>query len=150
MDRHIIRAVALALAAAAVGTFSTSARAAAACDYALATRALTGPDGGDLTVSVTGAAAGCAAPDALKKIQLKTYGLDGSLATTRNLTDVPAPGGVATIDLGAIERGQRIAAEILVQTDETTRTYVLRDATKALLRPDLVVTAVRDCIASSA
>jgi hypothetical protein len=143
MYRQIIRAGVVALAAAALGLVSTAARAASTtCDYTLATRALTGPEGGDLTVTVTAAGAGCTAPDALKKIQLKTFGLDDSLAATRNLTDVPAPGGVASVDLGPIARGQRIAAEVLVQTEDTTRTDVLRDSTKALLRPDLVVTAV--------
>ena len=151
MYRHIIRAVVLGLAAAALGLLSSGARAAAgACDpqgnnpaFALAARALTGPGGGDLTVTVTGAAPGCTAPDSLKKIQVKTYGLDDSLASTKNVADVSAAGGVATIDVGTIERGQRIAAEVLVQSGDPERTYVLRTSTKALLRPELVTRAAR-------
>ncbi len=83
---------------------------------------------------------GCALPEVLKKIQLKTFAADGTLAGTRNLTDVEAPGGIAKdIDLGDIPRDRRIEAEVLVQTGTPSRTYVLRGTTKTLLRPDLVV-----------
>ncbi len=97
------------------------------------------PAGADLTVSVAGKS-GCALPEVLKKIQLKTFAADGTLAGTRNLTDVEAPGGIAKdIDLGDIPRDRRIEAEVLVQTGTPSRTYVLRGTTKTLLRPDLVV-----------
>jgi len=90
-------------------------------------------------VSVAGKS-GCALPEVLKKIQLKTFAADGTLAGTRNLTDVEAPGGIAKdIDLGDIPRDRRIEAEVLVQTGTPSRTYVLRGTTKTLLRPDLVV-----------
>ena len=61
--------------------------------YALELRALTGPQGADLTLGVT-PSPGCAAVDELKKVQLKTFDADGS-ATVKNVTDVAAPGGVA-------------------------------------------------------
>jgi hypothetical protein len=107
--------------------------------YTMDLNALTGPAGADLTVSVA-ATSGCAVPAELKKIQLKTFAADGSLDQTRNLTDVEAPGGIAKdIDLGDVPRGRRIEADVLVQTETPSRTYVLRGSTNTLLRPDLVV-----------
>ena len=107
--------------------------------YSMELTALAGPAGADLTVSVAGKS-GCALPKVLKKIQLKTFSADGSLAWTQNLKDVEAPGGIASgIDLGDIPRDRRIEADVLVQTGTPSRTYVLRGATKTLLRPDLVV-----------
>jgi hypothetical protein len=107
--------------------------------YSLELKALTGPAGADLTVSVA-ATSECALPDVLKKIQLKTFAADGSLDRTRNLKDVQAQGGVAKdIELGNVPRERRIEADVLVQTGTPPRTYVLRGTTKTLLRPDLVV-----------
>jgi hypothetical protein len=107
--------------------------------YSMELRALTGPAGADLTVSFA-ATPGCALPQVLKKIQLKTFAADGTLARTRNLNDVEAPGGIAKdIDLGDVPRDRRIEADVLVQTGTPERTYVLRETTKTRLRPDLVV-----------
>jgi hypothetical protein len=109
--------------------------------YSLAISALTGPQGADVTLQVT-AAAGCAAAETLKKVQLKTFEADGSLADVRNLTDIAAPEGRATIELGQLPRDRRLEAEVLIQTETPSRTYVLRDATTTRLRPDLVVATV--------
>jgi hypothetical protein len=110
--------------------------------YRMQLSALTGPAGADLTLTVD-TAAGCAAPEALKKVQLKIYGADGSVDRVRNLTDVPAAGGVANgIGLGAVPRGRRIEADVLVQAGTPARTYVVRGATNTLLRPDLVVESI--------
>jgi hypothetical protein len=107
--------------------------------YSMQLTALTGPAGADLTLSIA-AASGCALPEVLKKVQLKTFAADGSLTGTRNLTDVEAPGGVAKdIDLGDVLRDRRIEADVLIQTGAPKRTYVLRGTTQTLLRPDLVV-----------
>jgi hypothetical protein len=110
--------------------------------YSMQLNALTGPAGADLTISVSGKQ-GCAAPATLKKIQLKAFAADGSLAWTRNLTDVAAPGGVAKgIPVGDVARDRELQADVLVQTGTPSRTYVLRGSTRALLRPDLVVEQV--------
>jgi hypothetical protein len=110
--------------------------------YGIQLTALTGPAGTDLTIRVT-AASGCAVPEVLKKVQVKTFSADGSLARTRNLTDVEAPGGVAKdIDLGDVPRDRRLEAEVLIQTGTPQRTYVVRETTRTLLRPDLVVEAI--------
>jgi hypothetical protein len=107
--------------------------------YSMQLKALTGPAGADLTVSVT-ATSGCAVPEVLKKVQIKTYADNGSLARTENLTDVAAPGGVAKeLALGAVPRARRIDADVLVQTGTPVRTFPLRGSTTTLLRPDLVV-----------
>ena len=142
---------ALVVAAAFATTFAGTSRAAPADDarvcpsstddaYGMQLRALTGPDGADLTVKVN-AASGCAVPHALKKVQLKTFAEDGKLDSARNLFDVNAPSGVAeAIALGRIPRDRRIEVDILV--DGGTKTHILRGSTKTLLRPDLVVADV--------
>src|SRR5262245_4127013 len=110
--------------------------------YAASLRALTGPTGADLRVRVVAAAgAGCAIPETLKKVQVKVFALDGTLSSTRNLDDVDAPGGSADLRLGPVARHQKVAAEVLVQGGDATRTYVLRAETSTLLRPDLVISA---------
>src|SRR5947208_2119548 len=107
--------------------------------YDLSLRALTGPHGADLALAVTPVdGSGCVEPDGLKEVQVKVYGLNGKLESARNLTDVRAAIGKADLDLGAVDRGQRVAADVLVQP-ESSPTYVLRATTTTLLRPDLVV-----------
>jgi hypothetical protein len=110
--------------------------------YSMRLLALTGPAGADLTVSIA-AATGCAVPETLKKVQVKTFAADGSLASTRNLNDVAAAGGVAKgIDLGDVPRTRKLEVVVLVQPGTSERTYVLRGSTETLLRPDLVVDAI--------
>lgn len=110
--------------------------------YSPALTSLTGPQGAQLTIRVA-AATGCAAVEVLKKVQVKTFSLDGALGEVRNLNDVAAPGGVVEIELGRLERGQLVEAIVLVQPDATGRTYVVRGEATTRLRPDLVVTAVQ-------
>ena len=140
------RALALATAAACVAVALGARDATAAAEpepcYTIELSALTGPQGAELTLDVA-AAAGCAGVETLKKVQLKTYAGDGSLDDVRNLQDVPAPGGSATVDLGRLERQRRVEADVLVQTGTPPRTTVLRGETTTLLRPDLVVAAVQ-------
>jgi hypothetical protein len=136
-------ACALAAACAAVSTGSTArAESGPACPsstdnpYRMSLRALTGPAGADLRVSLASDVAACAVPATLKKVQLKVSAADGTVASTRNLTDVAAPNGVATLDLGQVPRQRHVDADVLVQTDN--RTHVLRGDATTLLRPDLV------------
>ena len=110
--------------------------------YAMELSALTGPQGADITL-VVAAAPGYGAVKALKKVQLKTFAADGSLTDVRNLKDVSAPGGVANIELGQLERGRRVEADAHIQTGAPKRTYVLRGDTITRLRPDLVVSTVQ-------
>ena len=101
-----------------------------------------GPQGADITL-VVAAAPGYEAVKTLKKVQLKTFAADGSLTDVRNLNDVSAPGGVANIELGQLERGRRVEADAHIQTGAPKRTYVLRGDTTTRLRPDLVVSTVQ-------
>jgi len=151
MYRQFVRsrflAVATACAVAAVGA-AGAARAddTTACPtdtpYGMQLTALTGPAGADLAIAVD-AARGCAAVDTLKKIQVKTFRADGKLERVRNITDKAAPGGLANIDLGRLERNRRVEADVLVQTDPSQPTYVVRGHTTTLLRPDVVVHSVQ-------
>jgi hypothetical protein len=110
--------------------------------YQVSLRSLTGPAGADLTVRVKRAPeSGCAIPDALKKVQVKIFALDGTLVSTKNADDVSAAGGTTDLPLGKVAREQRVTTDVLVQNADETRTYVLRSATHTLLRPDLVVKA---------
>jgi hypothetical protein len=109
--------------------------------YSLALTSLTGPRGAEATLAVT-PAAGCAQVETLKKLQLKTFTSAGKVDDVRNLTDVPAPHGVATVELGQLDQGRRVEAQVLVQADDPSRTYVLHGEATARLRPDLVVAAV--------
>ncbi len=107
--------------------------------YSMNVTALTGPKGADAFIDVE-AAGGYPRVERLKKIQVKTFASDGSLTDVDNYTDVAAPHGAATLDLGPVARGQRVETDVLVQAGG--RTHVLRDATSTRLRPDLVVEAV--------
>jgi hypothetical protein len=110
--------------------------------YQVSLRSLTGPAGADLTVRVKRAPeSGCAIPDALKKVQVKIFALDGTLVSTKNADDVSAAGGTTDLPLGKVAREQRVTTDVLVQNADEARTYVLRSATHTLLRPDLVVKA---------
>ncbi len=139
-------ALALVCAAASVGGTGARATAGAACSssadppYSVQLTALTGAGGADLKVAVVAdAASQCAAPEALKTIQLKTFDPAQRFAWVRSIENVPAPGGVANLDLGLIPRDRRIDAEVVVETGSPNQTVVLRSTTKTLLRPDLVV-----------
>jgi hypothetical protein len=135
----------LSAAVCAVAALGTTAAASAEDSppcYSLAMSALTGPQGADVTLQVT-AAAGCAAVESLKKVQLKIFDGDGSLADVRNITDdLAMTDGRITVSLGQLPRDRRLEADVLVQTGTPPRTYVLRDTTMTRLRPDLVVAAV--------
>jgi len=109
--------------------------------YTLHQTALTGPHGADIALEVL-KAPGFTPIEVLKKVQLKTFAADGSLEQVRNLKDVPAPGGVANVDLGRLERGRLVESHILVQADAESQTYELHADTTTLLRPDLTVERV--------
>ena len=137
---------AILLAVAGAGTSARADDGAPAALYSVALRALTGPAGADLTVTVDAAPA-APAVDMLKKVQVKVFAADGSVESVRNLQDVPAPGGRAELHLGQVERARRVEADVHVQDERPyvrggERTYILRGATTTRLRPDLVVGGV--------
>jgi hypothetical protein len=106
--------------------------------YNLRLTALTGPKGADLTVAVdVDASSSCSLPTELKKVQVKTFDADGTLADEQSAGDISAPGGKANLDLGNVPRDRRVDVQVLVKNG--ARTFVVRGATRTLLRPDLVV-----------
>jgi hypothetical protein len=132
-------ALACAIAAASFGAQMDAARAetGSLCEpsgnepvFAINSRALTRPEGTELTLRVSSLSAACRTPDSLKHVQVKTLAADGSLTEVRNLNDVSAPGGRADLNLGALGLGQFVRSEVLVQTGDPERTYVLRAATE--------------------
>src|SRR5438105_4814910 len=104
-DRSIHRArtaaAAVVLAAASVVSLAPAARAGAseACKpngddvspFALDSRLLTGPGGGDLSVTLTTATPGCVVPSTLERLQVETDPLQGSDERRQRFTDVAAP-----------------------------------------------------------
>jgi hypothetical protein len=98
----------------------------------LALRALTRPQGAELTISVTPSVSGCPAPESLKEVQVKAFALDGALADVRNLQDVPSPAGTADLTIGALVPRQLVDVQALVQAGVQPRTYVLRGRTEAV------------------
>jgi hypothetical protein len=143
MNIHPFARVGLAATcvAAVAAAASASARANDPPDcYSLALTALTGPKGADAMLDVS-PTHGCAAVHVLKKVQVKVYDADGSIADVANHTDVRAPGGAATLEVGQVESGRRVETDVLIQS-APGRTHVVRKATTTRLRPDLTVVAV--------
>lgn len=74
--------------------------------YELAAAAVVVPGGTEVSARVTSASA--QPPAVLKKLQVKVWPRGEGEVVTRNFTDVPAPGGVATVELGPFDRTQRV------------------------------------------
>ena len=108
--------------------------------YAIDVSVLTGPQGGELTIDVD-AAAGTAGAQSFDHVHVS---LRSAVADEKilNLNDVPAPNGVATIELGPLERGAAVGVMVQVRGEQSPRTVILRGDATARLRPDLVVAAV--------
>src|SRR5262245_55382996 len=130
--------VSVASGATALAETPDAIRADAPPAYSMELRALTGPQGADVTIGIT-ALPGYAQIETIKKVQLKIFAADGSLDDVRNLTDVTATDGATTIPLGTVDRGQRIEADVLLENGRPSRVYVVRGDTRARLRPDLVI-----------
>ena len=133
---------ALALMAALFVAGGASAGAAEpAAPYTIDVVALTGPQGGDLTVKLD-ATDGSALPGAFEHIHVKLHRPGATETEVLNRNDVPVRDGAAAVDLGPLERGTAVEVRALVRDEKPPRIVVLRDETTALLRPDLVVEAV--------
>ena len=139
LHRAFETALVVAAGCAALEASATPARAAAAafCDasaYRLSLRSLTAPrgTGADLVVRITTATASCELPARLDEVHV-TIG-----SRTVDVKHVAAPGAVATVRLGRVVRLQRVAATITFGPQ-----IVLQGKARTLLKPDLVVRAVR-------
>jgi hypothetical protein len=112
-----------------------------AAPYTLDVVALTGPQGGDLTIQLD-ATDGSAVPEAFEHVHVKLHRPGATETEVVNLNDVPARDGAATVGLGPLERGTAVEVQAQVRDEKPPRIVVLREETTALLRPDLVVSAV--------
>jgi hypothetical protein len=110
--------------------------------YTLQQTVLTGPQGADLTLEI-GTAPGSEPIEVLEKVRLKILAAKGAKKQVRVFEDVPAPGGVANIGLGPLERGRQVRSRIVMRGERPRRTYELVGETTSLLRPDLAVEAVQ-------
>ncbi|WP_199615273.1 hypothetical protein [Paenibacillus alkalitolerans] len=112
--------------------------------YDLALQALKGKDSvTDLYVKITPKESGTMPPDKLKKIQLKSYDLEGRLLYTKNLFNVAAFPELTDIKLNDVERYQALETRIHVENVQTAVEEVLSGKTTVLLKPDLVVDEVQ-------
>jgi hypothetical protein len=107
--------------------------------FAVELRALTDPAATELVAVVKPLTAECPAPGRLEHLQVKTFSADGRLVDTHDAKDVPSPAGRAVVELPPLARGHTLAVLVLVNTERTRRTVVLRAGTAVLLRPDLAV-----------
>jgi hypothetical protein len=122
---------------AAVLTGAGSARGAVAqtCDaasYRLGLQSLTGPPRADLTVRITAVAADCELPTTLDTVEVAISG-----GRTFKQQSVAAVEGTAVVPLGRVARLQRVAATV------TFAGISLSGQVRTLLKPDLVLTAVK-------
>ena len=129
------RALATILLAAAVA--AAVATPAGAAEPALKLTALTGPQGGTLTLDLVPAVR------VLEHVHVRLLAPGATEADTLNRKDVAVRDGSATINLGPVVRGTRLDVQVQVEAPTSSRTLVARGKATARLRPDLVVAAVR-------
>jgi len=108
-----------------------------AAGYKLSLQSLTGPPRADLIIRITAKKAGCELPTTLTAVQVTL--LPYKKLRTQKLirSNVPAPGGTATVSIGRVPRLRLVRAVISFGTQ-----VALTAQTKTLLRPDLVTTDV--------
>lgn len=127
--------LALAVSIVALGSFASGAGAAGSDPYSMQAQALLSPAGTDVTLRV----AGPVLPAVLEKVQVKAWPTGTDDAKTRNFFDVASPGGVATLRLTGLARGDRL--EVRAHLKDGPQ-HILEAATTVLRRPDLTVTGI--------
>jgi len=131
---------AAAAVAGLLGVDTTNAPAAVAqvCDrsgYKLSLLSLTGPPRADLVIRVSAKTAGCEVPTTLVRVQVAVLAFKKLSARKLVVTNVPAPGGTATINLGRVQRQRLVHATVSFGPQ-----VVLTAQTRTRLKPDLVLT----------
>ena len=142
-SKAIVLGTSIALSVLApLGAGGGAAGAAAAKDV-LALTALTGPQGGDVTITVPAAHGGMDV-ERFEHVQVRLVAPTGSDDPERvlNRKDVAAPNGVGRLVLGDVARGTKVEVQVHVRESDPPRTSILRGDGIAKLRPDLVVAAV--------
>ena len=135
------RKAAAFVAISVLAALGTGSAATAASDETLQVTALTGPAGGDITITLPdGTDAG-----SIEQLSIRLFAPAGSPehgARVLNLKRVVAPNGTATVELDSLERGTAVVVRLNIREQSPPRIRVLQGATTAKLRPDLVVTAL--------
>ena len=103
-------------------------------DYTLQLRSLTGPRGvgANLLIRIGTTTAGCDLPQTLDDVRVAVD------RRTLDLQDVASPAGAAAVRIGRVQRLHAVAATVTFAEQ-----IVLDGRTRTLLKPDLVVSAVR-------
>jgi hypothetical protein len=131
-------AAAVAVGLLCIRTTSAGAAAVQSCDasgYKLSLQSLTGPPRADLVIRVSAKKAGCELPETLTGVQVALLPFKKLPARPLVLSNVAAPGGTATVNLGRVQRLRLVHATVSFGPQ-----VVLAAQTKTLLRPDLVLT----------
>jgi hypothetical protein len=129
----------LACLVVACGATGATGAAASPLTAPLELSALTGPAGADLYITAP------PGTTAFEQVHVQIRALAGSEESANriiNLSDVAAPGGLATIDLGEVGAGAGISVDAHVRAQNPPRTAIHHGETTVALRPDLAVTAV--------
>lgn len=105
--------------------------------------ALTGPAGGDVTITVP-AGEGGADVDELEHVQVSLRDpASGETIRVVNVASAEATRGVANVELDEVAGGTEVHVQAHVRETKPQRTRIVRGETVAKLRPDLVIEAVR-------
>ncbi len=121
-----------------VHTTNAPAAVAQACDksgYKLSLLSLTGPPRADLVIRVSAKAAGCEVPTTLVRVQVAVLAFKKLRARKLVVSNVPAPGGTATINLGRVQRQRLVQATVSFGPQ-----VVLAAQVRTRQKPDLVLT----------
>jgi hypothetical protein len=121
-----------------VHTTNAPAAVAQACGksgYKLSLLSLTGPPRADLVIRVSAKAADCEVPATLVRVQVAVLAFKKLRARKLVVSNVPAPGGTATINLGRVQRQRLVRATVSFGPQ-----VVLAAQTRTRQKPDLVLT----------
>jgi hypothetical protein len=113
---------------------AAGAQACGASGYKLSLQSLTGPPRTDLIIRVSAKTRGCELPEKLAGVQVALLPFKKLPARKFILNNVPAPGGIATVNIGRVQR-QR-----LVHVSLGFGPIALAAQTRTRLKPDLVLT----------
>ena len=130
-------AVAVAAGLLGIQPAGAEAQVAPTCDassYSLALQSLTGPPRANLVIRIAAKVPDCVLPESVSA-QVKLLPFKGAPAKTLAFGDVPAPGGVATVNLGRVQRLRRVQATVSFGAEIS-----LAGQAKTLLKPDLLLT----------
>ena len=111
--------------------------------YSISVTALQGSAATDVFVNVmTNDEENYPVPGSLKKLQIKILNSSGDVISVRNVFNVPVIDDRAFVSFTDLVPGMTIEAHVLIQTERTVNTEVLRASTVVVLRPDLVIKEV--------